>query len=343
MKKFLSAFKQKKTSPTIWIIIALLIIAGLIISLTLVKDRDEKNIIKPGKSISVEEAKEVATNFINTYLMQPGSEAIVKDVVTEYGLYKLSIDVTSDLVESYLTKDGRLFFPQALDIKEIEEYVMNNNSSASQTPSATVTTKNDKPVVELFVMSYCPYSIQIEKGLLSVLETLGDKIDFQLKFCNYAMHGEQELQENLIQYCVQKEAPTKLGAYLNCFLEAGETSACLSEAKINEKTINNCVAKTDKEFKVTANFKNQVDYQGNFPSFNVHKDDNLKYSVGGSPTLIINGENIQSNRDSASLLTTICSAFNEQPAECQTALSSASPSAGFGFGTSSNSANYDCN
>ena len=70
MKIFLSAFKQKKTSPTIWIIIALLIIAGLIISLTLVKERDEKNIIKPGKNISVEEAKEELKEVVE-FLREP--------------------------------------------------------------------------------------------------------------------------------------------------------------------------------------------------------------------------------------------------------------------------------
>ena len=58
-----------------------------------------------------------------------------------------------------------------------------------------------------------------------------------------------------------------------------------------------------------------------------------KYGVQGSPTLVINGEVVQTGRDSASLLQTICSAFNEQPEACQTELSATSPSPGFGTGT----------
>ncbi len=344
MKKFLSALKQKKAWLAVGVIIIVLIIAGVITSLSLVKNRGaQKNAIKPGKNISVEEAKATAEDFINKYLMQSGSKATIKDITTEYGLYKLSIDITSDVVESYITKDGRLFFPQALDIPEINSSQAGNQESAAQTPSATVTKKSDKPVVELFVMSYCPYGTQIEKGILPAIEALGDKIDFELKFCNYAMHGEKELKENLTQYCIQKEEPKKLNAYLACFLEAGDSASCLTEAGIGARTIDKCITSTDKEFKITENFKNQTDYQGSYPSFNVDKDDNVKYGVGGSPTLIINGEDIQSNRDSASLLATICSAFNEQPSECQTVLSSASPSAGFGSGTTSGSTSGGCN
>ncbi len=344
MKKIFSALKQKKTLSAVGVIAIILVIVGVTVSLTLVKDRDNKKAeIKPGKNISAEEAKVKAEDFINKYLMQPGSEASIKDITTEYGLYKLSIDITSDVVESYITKDGRLFFPQALDIVEINKSQAENNDSETQAPSATVTQKNDKPLVELFVMSYCPYGTQIEKGILPVIKALGNKIDFKLKFCNYAMHGEKELQENLTQYCIQKEEPKKLDAYLTCFLESSDSSSCLSSAGVNVKNINSCVSKTDNEFKVTKNFNDQVDYQGSYPSFNIDKADNVKYSVGGSPTLIINGEDIQSNRDSASLLATICSAFNEQPEECQTALSSASPSAGFGSGTTSGSTDGGCN
>ncbi|MBU3941884.1 MAG: hypothetical protein KKF74_03150, partial [Nanoarchaeota archaeon] len=47
--------------------------------------------------------------------------------------------------------------------------------------------KKDKPEVELFVMSHCPYGTQIEKGMLPVARLLGDKIDFNIRFCSYAM------------------------------------------------------------------------------------------------------------------------------------------------------------
>lgn len=337
MKKIASIFKQKKTWTTLLVIVAVLVVLGLITASSMRKDDKKTSTLKPGKTISADTAKTTGEEFINNFLMQSGSKATIKDVTTEYGLYKFSVDITSDVVESYMTKDGKLFFPQALNVAEVT--AAKNGTDAASTPeaaqpSATVTKKSDKPVVELFVMSYCPYGTQIEKGMLPVLDTLGNKIDFQLKFCSYAMHGEKELTENLLQYCIGKEQPTKLNAYLKCFLEdSSKSDACLDQVGVNKKTVNSCVTKTDKEFKVMANYTSKVGYQGSFPGFDVNKADNDKYNVGGSPTLIINGQDIQSGRDSASLLATICSAFNNPPKECSTVLSSASPSAGFGSGT----------
>lgn len=292
-----------------------------------------------GKNINAETAQTKAETFVNNFLMQSGSKATVKEVTEEYGLYKLKIDIVSDVVDSYLTQDGKLFFPQALDIDQISTPAATSATGNNSAPVVTnVTNKSDKPVVELFVMSYCPYGTQIEKGLLPVLDTLGNKIDFQLKFCDYAMHGEKELTENLQQYCIGENQPDKLASYLQCFLADSQSETCLDEVGINKKTIADCVAKTDTKYKVTYNYENQIGWQGSYPGFDVFKADNDKYGVAGSPTLIINGQEIQSNRDSASLLGTICSAFTNAPAECETVLSSASPSAGFGFNTAANSA-----
>ena len=156
MKKITSILKQRKTWLTILIIAIVLIVLGLITVSSLKKN---DGAIKPGKTISTDAAKAKAEEFINKFLMQSGSKATIKDITTEYGLYKLSIDITSDVVESYLTKDGKLFFPQALNITEISaaKDTAATGDSAASTPSATVTKKSDKPVVELFVMSYCPY------------------------------------------------------------------------------------------------------------------------------------------------------------------------------------------
>jgi hypothetical protein len=288
------------------------------------------------KNLSPEEAKAKAETFVNTYLMQSGSKATIKEITKEYGLYKLQIDIVSSVVESYITKDGKLFFPQALNLEETAKQVADaaaGNTENTTAPVATVSVKSDKPVVELFVMSYCPYGTQIEKGILPVLAALENKIDFKLEFCSYAMHGQKELNENLTQYCIQKEQTNKLSAYLTCFLESGESAACLDSAKIDKTKLASCVSKTDKNYKVTSNFTDKIGYQGSYPGFDVNKTENDKYNIGGSPTLIINGQEISSARDAASLLATICSAFNEQPEACKKTLSSASPSAGFGSGT----------
>lgn len=336
MKKIPSILKQKKTWTTLLVIVVVLIVLGLITSSSLRKEDKTKSVtLKPGKNISIEAAKTRTEEFINSFLMQSGSKATIKEITSEYGLYKIKVDITSDVVESYLTKDGRLFFPQALDIDQISAAKTGSSTTPadSASPVSEVTSKSNKPTVELFVMSYCPYGTQIEKGILPVLETLGNKIDFKLKFCSYAMHGEKELAENLVQYCIQKNQPEKLNSYLKCFLENSQSATCLDTVGVNKASVTSCVSQTDNQYKVTANYANKVGYQGSFPGFDVNKADNDKYSVGGSPTLVINGQDIQSGRDSETLLKTICSAFKNQPKECSTVLSSAAPSAGFGSGS----------
>ena len=144
------------------------------------------------------------------------------------------------------------------------------------------------------------------------------------------MHGPKELAENLTQYCIEKEQTPKLQSYLSCFLASSDSATCLTQTGVDSSKLRACVAATDKQYKVTANSTNNVDYKGTYPSFNINQADNDKYSVGGSPTLIINGQEIDSSRDSASLLKTVCSAFNTQPKECQTTLSSVAPAPGFG-------------
>lgn len=283
--------------------------------------------------LSQDEATSKAETFINTYLMQSGTKATIKEVTEEYGLYKMNIDIVSDVVESYMSKDGKLFFPQALDMEQVASAGSPTASDSGAAPVSTVSVKSDKPVIELFVMSHCPYGTQIEKGILPVLKTLGNKVDFQLKFVDYAMHGEKELKEQINQYCIQKNEPQKLQAYLDCFLKAGDDASCVTSTGIDKSKLDTCYTQTDNEYKIMANFSSQTGYKGSYPGFGINAADNQKYGVAGSPTMIVNGQEVSSGRDSASLLQVVCSAFNNTPSECQTVLPSDQPAPGFGTGT----------
>jgi hypothetical protein len=316
----------------------LLVVVAVILGITLYKG---KNTLKP------EAARVKVENFVNTYLMQNGAKATVSNVTESYGLYKMKINIgANQSVDSYISKDGNLFFPQALDIaKTIADATgagANNTNDDQAAATPTDIPKTDKPVVELFVMSYCPYGTQMEKGILPAIAALGNKVDFKIKFNDYAMHGDKELKENMVQYCIQKEQTSKFSNYLTCFLKASDSASCLASAGIDTAKNDACVAKTDKEFSITANAASNTDYKGTYPSFNIFKADNAKYNVGGSPTLIINGTEVSAARDSASLLKTICSAYNNAPSECKTTVSSAAPAAGFGDGAASGSTAAGC-
>ena len=281
---------------------------------------------------------ESAVEFINTQLLQGQATATLEDVSSEKGLVKATIDVQGQQTPVYITKDGELMFLQAVPLTAVDETAQ--QSPPQQQPPADVP-KSDKPVVELFVMSHCPFGTQMEKGILPVVKALGDDIEFDLKFVYYAMHGETEVNEQANQYCIKEEQGDKFLDYLTCFLGTGSGSAdeaadCRAEVGIDETALATCVESANTEFNIQANLEDTSSWlSGRFPLFDIDKADNEKYGVGGSPTLVINGQTISSARDSASLLSTVCNAFNEQPEACNTEFEAGSPTSGFGWDTTS--------
>jgi len=192
--------------------------------------------------------------------------------------------------------------------------------------------KSDKPKVNIFVMSYCPYGTQIEKGIIPVRELLGSKADININFVHYLMHGTKEGDENTVQYCIQKEQEDKFWAYLACFLEKGDSIDCLDRAKIDKDKLAGCLDDADKTYNISAYVNDKSTWlNGQFPVYKVHEDLAKKYGIGGSPGVVINDNMIQTNRDPESLKKAICCAFNKKPAECNQALSTTPPSPGFGF------------
>jgi len=277
-------------------------------------------------------------SFINENLMAPGTKATLDSINEEAGVYKMIISAEGESITSYATKDGKTFFPQAFELEDIEKQIQIQKAAAQQEDMAAANMeKTDRPKVEIFVMSYCPYGTQIQKGIIPVIETLGSKADIELKFCDYAMQGEKELKEQLNQYCIQKEQNDKFIPYLKCFLEAGNTEKCITDAGIDRAKLSACVSSADAKYSVMADFKSKENYRGQFPGFAVHKTETAKYGVQGSPTVVINGVTVRSGRDPASLQKEICNAFTDsaRPAECDIQMDSSTPSPGFGYSAGS--------
>jgi hypothetical protein len=288
------------------------------------------------RALTGDQAAQKAVDYVNANMLANGVKATydTKTVKLEDGLYAFKLSVEGQDYDAYVTKSGKMFFPQVIDI---------SGSTESQ-PAETEIAKTDKPDVKIFVMSYCPYGLQAQKMYLPVYNLLKDKATMGIYFVNYAMHGQKELNENLRQYCIQKEQGDKYAAYLECFTAstagadgAVDPAACLTKAGVDKAKVKACVSATDTEFKVTENFNNKETWlSGNYPTFKVNDDLNTKYNVQGSPTIVVN------ETDAASSLTArtpeafkqlVCAAFNTQPAECQTTLSSDAPIPGFGAGT----------
>lgn len=295
-----------------------LLASGCTIPLT--KGTGAKKILGP------EEAKAAAEKFINDNLLPANIKATVKSATLEGDVYNINLDVSGKDYTSYMTKDGEKFFQTGVDMATFAQQnaaanqaAAPANNSQAAAPSANVP-KTDKPKVELFVLTYCPYGLQAEKGFLPAIQALGNKVDASVKFLHYFMHGPNEEQETYNQVCIRDEQPAKYLSYLSCFIDQGDSAKCLTQAGVNKAKYDACVKNKSKDL------------------YKVDSALSQKYGVQGSPTLIVNGVESSAGRDSASYLAGICAAFNKAPAECAKQLSSASPSSGFGAGTASSGA-----
>jgi len=278
-----------------------------------------------GKEFPAGLVAENTVKYINENLLAGGNAASLVSVLEERGVYKLVLDISGQEYESYVTKDGVFLFAEGIRMKEEVE----------------TSAKSDRPDVKLFVMSYCPYGLQAEKMFLPVYELLKDKADMGIYFVDYIMHDKQEIDENLNQYCIQKEQIDKFSPYLSCFVVSGNTSDCLSQAGIDSEKVNACVSATDEQFQITSLYNDESTWlNGTYPKFDVHADLNEQYGVSGSPTVVINGKVVNvSPRTPESFKNIVCQAFNSQPDECSQILSEESPSPGFGGETGSSSDN----
>jgi protein-disulfide isomerase len=297
-----------------------------------------------GNAISGNKAGDNLVNFA----VAQGVDATLVNVTSIGNFYKVYISIGNQTAPYYVSKDGKYFTNSLISLVTTKTPASTSNANTQ----TTEVPKSTKPTVDLFVMSYCPYGTQAEKGILPAVKLLGDKIDFNVRFVYYSMHEfsggqpyEPEMEENLRQYCIQKEQTTKFNDYLTCFLDAGNSSACLTTAKIDKTKLNTCTAAADKEFGVTASENDKSTWlSGTYPLFNVDKALNDQYNIGGSPTLVINGVQVNSARDPASYLDAICKAFSDGsvPAECGNQLSTTAYGPGFGYSGSGSTTAAQC-
>lgn len=190
---------------------------------------------------------------------------------------------------------------------------------------------------DLYLGSSLPENIR-EKKLDFFISTLNDQL---LEISNLIKKNKKDLpktilEKNLLDFSIKF-------TYNSNKIE-GNTAECLTRTNIDTTKVNACIAATDSMFKVTELYNDKSTWQGgSFPQFNVFKEENNLYGVQGSPTTVINGVVVdRMPRDSAGILNQVCLAFNNQPSECQTKLSSTAPGPGFGYDSTGTNSTASC-
>jgi len=283
---------------------------------------------KLGTSLSKEQ---ISANVVKYISSAANANVTLVNISEERGLYVVTLTVGGTPYVSYATKDGGLLFPSGLDLTKAP-----TPSKAANTGSANVAplqnfNKTKVPTVYLFTMAYCPYGNQADDAMAPVANLIKDKAliephyviyanykgggsDYCLDNGNYcSMHGIQELNEDVRELCIYKYEKTKFWKFVldvNKACTAQNVDTCW-EAVALSNSIDTAKIKTCEQDEALLLLENEVKL-------------NIKYSVRGSPTLIINDQLFTGARSAQGYLDGLCSAFTTKPAECNNKFTSTS-------------------
>ena len=166
--------------------------------------------------------------------------------------------------------------------------------------------------VEFFVMSQCPYGVQVENGVKDALEKLGPDVDFKVDFIGSAkdgtltsMHGPDEVTGDIVQLCVAKHAPGALVSFIACQNKnpkdvAKNWEPCAGELKVPVSELKSCLEGTEGKGLLTESFGRSA-----------------ARGATGSPTMYVANKPYNGRRGSIDFLRGICAEYTgTKPAAC---------------------------
>ncbi len=172
-----------------------IIIVGILIAGAVIYPKTSSNQQGEDFLISEDSAKELAMGFINDTMLQGQMTASFSGISKEYGLYKIDIMFEGNPYSSYVSGDGRIFFPEGINIEEIK-------SLAQEIPSP-----DDIAGVEDLT------PVVINEGLEDFISCLEDKefIIYGASWCPYCtqlvdLFGGYEMADPIYVECTEEEA-----------------------------------------------------------------------------------------------------------------------------------------
>lgn len=279
-------------------------------------------------AVPVDACGERTLAYVNGNLVSAGTAATLVSADETHGIYRVTVSYQGNSIPLYTTRDCDLLFMESRDMTAAPA------ASATVAPSPAATpVKTERPVVELYVMSFCPYGKQAETAMKPVADLLGAKADIRVLYIAkvggttadsvQSLHGPVEAQEDLRQACIAKYFPGKFWAYVSgfnsaCFALSGNASLAAGCSRnltaslgIGQAKIDACSAGSEGIALLSAD---EAAAAGN--------------RATASPTLLINGVRYSGARAPEAYKQAICGSFTTPPPECQTALSSQQVSAG---------------
>src|SRR3989344_1661381 len=223
---------SKLNKNTVLIVVALvaILVTGVLVSNKSLSS-NVLSLLKVGMSNDAIAKKSI--EYLNSSVLQNGQTATLKSISEESGLIKLEITIGTSTYTSYATRDGKLLFPEAFVIDTAK-----TSPTASNTPDGTaggsVTPANVEKVaktsLEAYVVSGCPFGLQMQRAMLNAVETAPALNDYmKVRYIGdvsadgktiTAMHGKVEAEHNLEQICIREEQSSKYWKYVGKYMEA---------------------------------------------------------------------------------------------------------------------------
>jgi hypothetical protein len=196
--------------------------------------------------------------------------------------------------------------------------------------SIGVVTGDNKPQIDFFVMSFCPYGNVAEEAIEPAYQLLKGKADFIPHYVIYenygneclengaycSMHGAQELNQDIREICVYK----KLGIekYFQFVLAANK--------KCTASNADSCWEDVAKGVGIDTQMVKDCQQNEAISLLAPEKALGNKLGVQGSPTVFIDGEKASVGTPDA-VKSALCAAFETAPSECGSALSATAQAA----------------
>ncbi len=254
-------------------------------------DFSDKNVLTGAAILSLQQVEEKALTYVNTQLLQPPFQATAESSEELETLYKVTLSVAGQTVDSYVTKDGKLFFPQG--------FMMDGSPANDPAEEGNTELSGDAP--ELVEVSVDGDPVL---GDANAPVTVLEFSDFQCPFCkkandealkqvkeNYVKTGKVKLVFRDFPLEIHPEAETAALA-AECAHEQGkfweyhdvlfENQASLSDANYK---------KWAEELGFDTEQFNKC-YKGLKYLDEVRKDmnDGQSYGVSGTPAFFVNGK-----------------------------------------------------
>lgn len=278
--------------------------------------------------VDKDKVKEDVLAYINGEVLQGQSTAEILNIEDDpdSDLYKIKLNVGGQEYESYVSKDGKYLY-----IDRMEVVVPENTDDATATTTGTYT-KQEKPKVLMFTMSYCPYGNQAEDMISPVHNLLGNSVDIEPHYVIYSdyaknagaswdkycssqdekycsMHGVQELNQNVRELCAYKYQQDKFWDFVMT-----ANSDCTSQ------NVDSCWEGAAQKVGLDVNKIKSCQQDEAVALLEYEVSLNEKYSVTGSPTVLINETKYNGSRTAEAFKNALCSAFTNVPDSCSQTL-----------------------